>query len=337
MSKEKRLGRGLEALLGKVAAAQPDYDAPVSTAEADLSARSEGLSLYRDDTPENDSADAILGEMMKGRPILDIPIGKIDPNPYQPRVDFEPSEIASLADNLREHGMIQPITLRKNGERFQLIAGERRLRAAQSVGWETVPAYFLVVDDREMAELALSENIQRKDLNAIEKAMAFRNYLDAYGGNQGDLARRLGLDRSTISNLMRLLDLPDELQKAVCKDEISQGHARALLPLEEAEQFDVARRIVAETWSVRQTEEFVRNLLDAENDEPIDERTAPPKRSAATQKDAHLADLEQQFRSLFGSKVKLTTNERGGGKLVISFRSNDDFERIYQLILNRMR
>lgn len=337
MSKEKRLGRGLEALLGRVAAAQPENDLSVSAADTDRTGMPERLSVYGASDPDDESADAILGEMMKGRPILDIPIGQIDPNPYQPRIDFDPSEIASLADNLCEHGMIQPITLRKNGERFELIAGERRLRAAQTAGWETVPAYFLVVDDREMAELALSENIQRKDLNAIEKALAFRNYLDAYGGNQGDLARRLGLDRSTISNLMRLLDLPNELQKAILRNEISQGHARALLPLEEAEQFATARRIVAESWSVRQTEEFVRNLLDAENDAPVDERLTPPKRPATTPKDAHLADLEQQFRSLFGSKVKLTTNERGGGRLVISFRSNDDFERIYQLILNRMR
>jgi len=325
MSKDKRLGRGLEALLGKVAAAQPGYEPPETDT---VTAPDGGLSVYRVDNGD-ESADATFDRIMKGRPTYDVPINKIDRNPYQPRVDFGEDEIAALAENMKEHGLIQPVTLRENGDRYQLIAGERRLKAAQLADWETIPAYFLVVDDREMAELALSENIQRKDLNAIEKAVAFRNYLDAYGGTQGDLGKRLGLDRSTISNLIRLLDLPDELQQSVCREELSEGHARQLLNLKPEDQFEIARRIVAEKWSVRQTEAFVRDLL---NQEVTADSPAPSKKSDAVPKNAHIADLEQQFRTFFGSKVTLTTNERGGGKLVIPFKTNEEFEKIYAII-----
>lgn len=331
MSKERKLGRGLETLFGNIAAQQPDYHSANTTADSDF--ESDRLSVFGGEPDQ----DALLETIAKGRPVLDVPIDKIDPNPYQPRLDFDSASLTELAESLKKHGMIQPVILRRCDDRFQLVAGERRLRAAQRAGWGTVPAHLLVVGDREMAELALTENIQRKDLNAIEKAIAFRKYLDTYGGNQGELARRLDLDHSTVSNLMRLLDLPSELQQAICRGELTQGHARALLPLEESEQFDAARRIVAEDWSVRQTEEFVRNLLDTENEDSVDTLPAPPKRTLSNLKDAHYADLEQQFRSLLGSKVRLTVNDRGAGKLVVPFRSNDEFERIYQLILSRLQ
>jgi len=331
VSKEKRLGRGLEALLGKVAAAQPVTEGAEGTSYA-LEGTSFGVvSDYDEETP----TDQAITEMMRGKPILDIPVSQIDRNPYQPRLDFDLAELNDLAASIQRFGMLQPIVLRRQQDRYELIAGERRLRAAVLAGWKEVPAYLLVVQDREMAELALTENMQRQDLNAIEKAIAFRNYLDTYGGTQEELAKRLELDRSTVSNMMRLLDLPEELQLAVRKGDISQGHARALLPLEEHEQLEVAARIMEEGWSVRQTEAFVQEVLSYSGSDGggTGNMPAPPSNKRRTSQDnPQIRELEQQFHHWLGTKVKLTANDKGRGKLVIQFNSNDEFERIYQLL-----
>src|SRR3954467_5527711 len=166
---------------------------------------------------------------------LHVPVDQIDPNPFQPRRTFDPAEIAALADSLRQHGMLQPVIVRPMGERYQLIAGERRLRASVEAQLHEIPARVMELDDQRIHELAMVENLQREDLNALEKATAFRSYLDSYGGTQEELAGRLGLDRSTVANLMRLLDLPAEVQDAVRNKKITQGHARALLGLEGSE------------------------------------------------------------------------------------------------------
>lgn len=332
MSKERRLGRGLEALLGKVAAEQPDYirrsDAP-NGSDAPLSLYSGG--------EEEPSADAVLGEMLRDRPADKIPVDLIDANPFQPRRDFDAAELTALSESLTEHGLLQPIVVRKKGDRYELIAGERRLRAAQQAGWSEIPAHAWVVDDREMAELALTENIQRKDLNAIEKAVAFKNYIETYGGTQIDIARRLNLDRSTVSNLMRLLELPEELQASVRRGELTQGHVRALLSLEESDQFQIASRIVDEGWSVRQTESYVQDLSSGAAERSPDDVLPPGPKEPAARQSAHLLDLQQRFSTLFGTKVRLTSNEKGKGKLVIPFGSAAEFERIFQLIVSRLK
>src|SRR6516225_5792162 len=190
----RRLGRGLEALLGR----EEGGFEPGSLDSAEL---------------------------------LHIAVDQIDPNPYQPRRHFPAGELAALADSLRQHGMLQPILVRAIGDRYQLIAGERRLRASIEAHLHEIPARVLDLDDRRVFELAMVENLQREDLNAIDKATAFREYLARYGGTQDELATRLGLDRSTISNLIRLLELPDEILDAVRNGRVSQGHARALLGL----------------------------------------------------------------------------------------------------------
>lgn len=339
MSKEKRLGRGLESLLTRTASISGDYSLSPDSGIG-IPVNGERLSLYRGEPEEagETRTDEILGELMREKPIYEIPIDRIDRNPHQPRIDFEDSELAELADSIKKHGMIQPIVVRQNDRRFELIAGERRMRAAKMAGWETVPAHILVVDDREMAELALTENLQRRDLNAIEKAIAFRNYLDIYGGTPDELAQRLDLDRSTIANMIRLLGLPDELQKMVVKGELPMGHARALLAFKDdrEKQFETADKIVKEGWSVRQTEDYVRDVLkDSAEVETEGKRVGP--RRATVERSEHFIEMENQFRSLFGTKVKLSSNAKGKGKLVIPFSSNDEFERIYQLILARMR
>ena len=375
MSKEKRLGRGLESLFGKVAAAQgvavdasefgssaaanvaspanaSDSNAATSDASAPGETTLNALDAAVSDAPATvpfptsptpsptrtavdvaeDEKERVLDAFAVGRAASEVPLDLIDRNPFQPRVDFDQAEMEELASSVKRHGMIQPIVLRRKGERFEIVAGERRFRAAKLAGWTQVPACLLDVDDQTTAELALTENIQRKDLNAIEKAAAFRNYLDQYGGTHDELAKRLDLDRSTVSNLLRLLDLPEEIQSSVRRGELTQGHARALLPLEEWDQLELARRVVDERLSVRQTEKIVQEFLDGADFLPPD---ADKKPVAKPEVSPRVRDLEQQFRTWLGMKVKLTSNDKGKGKLVVQFNSNDEFERVYQALKPR--
>ncbi len=182
--------------------------------------------------------------------------------PYQPRQTFDEAEIADLADSIRTHGFLQPLIVRRTGDSFELVAGERRLRAALAADWKQVPVQIRDVDDRQMAELAIVENVQRKDLNAIEKAESFQRYIDQYQCTQEELASRVQIDRSTVANLIRLLELPEDVKRMVQEGDISQGHARALLPLgDEQEQIDFARRIKKEGLSVRATEQAVQERI----------------------------------------------------------------------------
>ena len=324
MSKEKRLGRGLEALLGKVTAqSQMDAEAGVMTATTTPVS-------FDDDSAAVDAAQSETVEAKNELPQRNVDVLLIDKNPYQPRLEFDQTEIQALADSLQSHGLLQPLVVRKHGDRYQLIAGERRLRAALKAGWRDVPVHVLEVDDRQMAELALTENLQRRDLNAIEKAIAFQRYLDTYGGTHEELAKRLELDRSTVTNLLRLLDLPEQVRAMVQSGEITQGHAKAILILEEWEQIEVSLLIRDEGWSVRQTEQYVRDLQEGSQESEEWNVVGAPK--SPKERDAHTLALEQEFRSTLGSKVKLTHNNRGKGKLVIQFASHDEFDRIYQLI-----
>ena len=364
MSKDKRLGRGLEALLGKVAAAQPTADParPLESAfdEFDVATSSEEQGASEESYPSivafpgqsdseleqtgsraskrsvaaelEDEKDRALAQFSDGRQAVEIEIALIDRNPFQPRLTFDADELAELKESLERHGMLQPIVVRQTGERYEVVAGERRLRAAKEVGWSAVPAILIVVDDRQMAELALTENMQRCDLNPIEKAKAFKNYLDVYGGTHTELAHRLALERSTVSNFMRLLELAEEVQEMTSAGQLSQGHARALISLEEEDQIELAHRIVDERLSVRQTEEIVREFLDVERGVEI---TGSKPSAPAKQVSPHIQELENQFRAWLGMKIKLTSNDKGRGKLVIQFNSNDDFERIYQALKPR--
>ena len=347
MSKDKRLGRGLESLLSKVAAANEanseetlsgSFDAKdketsypsiltINQTEETSETVAARRAVRRSDAAEIEAKkDRALAGFSDGRVATEIDVALIDANPYQPRLNFNEKELNELKESLTQHGMLQPIVLRRKENRYELVAGERRFRAAQEAGWKKVPAIQIIVDDRQMAELALTENMQRRDLNPLEKATAFRNYLDLYGGTHEELARRLALERSTVTNLMRLLDLNEEVQEMIRSGELSQGHARALLPLEEWDQKKLADRIVAEQLSVRQTEAIVREALANGVLQP------PPPRKEVSPR---IQELERQFRSWLGMKIKLTSNDKGKGKLVIQFNSNDDFERIYQALKPR--
>lgn len=327
MSKERRLGRGLEALLGRVAA--------VDTEQPSLLDRSESIGDAEPDWMLQEA----LAHAKKTPQTLDVSL--IDRNPYQPRSDFDDADLETLSASLKTHGLVQPIVVRSNGERFQIVAGERRYRAAILANWRSVPVHILDVDDRQMAELALTENIQRKDLNAMEKATAFAKYLEIYGGTHEELARRLELDRSTVTNLLRLLELPDVIQSAIRKDSLTQGHARALLPLEEWEQLEICERIQNESWSVRQTERFVKDLLASEGERRQSENTAAwniidkyGEKHPVDSKNVQIESLEQEIRSFLGAKVQLHASG-GKGKIVIPFASHDEFERLFALLCRK--
>jgi ParB family chromosome partitioning protein len=261
--------------------------------------------------------------------LLHIAVDQVDPNPWQPRRQFDPAEIAALADSLRQHGMLQPIIVRPVGDRYQLIAGERRLRASIEAHLHEVPARVLELDDQRVCELAMVENLQREDLNAIEKATAFRNYLNTYGGTQDELAERLGLHRSTVSNMLRLLELPDDFQSAVLDETISPGHAKALLGLDDPEQrVEAFRRVVIEKLTVRQTEALVRT------GEPTPPRARVRRDPAepAVPKAPYFLEFEGRLRDRLGSAVVVKARGEDKGQIIIDFANREEFDRLAAML-----
>ncbi len=303
MSKERRLGRGLEALLGR----------PSTLGEAATG-------------PEVESAPG------SDRGIVHLSVQEIDNNPYQPRREFDETELSGLADSIREHGLLQPIVVRRVEGRYQLIAGERRLRAVTKCGLDTIAAQVRDVEDRELAELAIVENLQRKDLGPLEKAASFQRYLDTYNSTQEELAGRLKIDRSTVANLIRLLELPEDVRKALEKGTITQGHARALLPLgEEREQVRFVARIRDEGLSVRQTEAAVKEAIQSADGEPLAVAGTTSAERTRRRSD-HLAELQQQLRTAVGAKVDIREGAKGRGRIVLHFANHAEFERLQQLL-----
>jgi len=340
VTKERRLGRGLEALLGRVAGKEsPDPSSP-STIPLPTAARIQetyDAAMVAPYSPPAETAPPAESEPPAPAPEqgpLRLPIDRIDSNPFQPRQEFDEGELDALAESLQAHGLLQPVVVRRVDDRYQLVAGERRLRAAGKAGWTEVPAQVVEADDREMTELAIVENLQRKDLNPLEKATAFHRYLEQYDATQEELASRLKLDRSTVANFIRLLELPDPVQDALRQSKITQGHARALLPLgDEREQVAFCDRIQQEGLSVRRTEEMVQETISQADAEPLAVigRDGTVTRSKRTPS-GHLANLEQEFRAALGVKVKITHTSRGRGKLVIPFSSHEEFERLRDFI-----
>lgn len=259
-------------------------------------------------------------------------VDEIQENPFQPRRDFSEAEIASLAESLKTHDMLQPLLVRRVEGRYQLISGERRLRAARLAGWKTIPARLREADDRLVAELAIVENLQRQDLNPIEKALSFKRYLDEHKCTQDDLARRLTIDRSTIANLMRLLELPSSVLDSLRTGTITAGHARALLPLgEEIAQCEFCQRIVAEGLSVRDVERLVGQQLVTldDADSVLSTDTPRPTAKRARTRNEQVASLEQELRLALGTKIEISQTAKGRGKIVIHFDNADEFERIH--------
>ncbi len=288
MVKNKALGRGLEALI-------PSY-------------RDEGASE---------------GEPM---PVKEIDIHSIKTNPYQPRREFSSEELQELAQSIRESGLITPVTVTRIGGETILITGERRLRACKALNMDSIPAYFREIGSEEaLMELALIENIQRENLNPIEEAMAYRALIERYGVSQELLAERIGKKRSTITNSLRLLKLPQEIRDSLIAKEISSGHARAILAAgNTAKMIRTWQMIVKKGLSVRQAERL--------NQEPAEPKQRPPGGSASgARRDSAVMELERAFQQALGTKVRIR-QRRSGGSIDIDYYSPEDLERILDII-----
>ncbi len=258
------------------------------------------------------------------RGLAQVPVAAITPNPMQPRTATDPDTLAELADSIREHGLLQPIIVTRQGpDQYQLIAGERRWQAARLVGLASVPAIIKEASPQEVLELALVENIQRADLNPLEEAHAFRQLVDEFGLTQEQVAQRVGKSRVAVTNVLRLLRLPDEARAALADGSIREGHARALLALHTPEaQLAALKVVVQKDLSVRQTEELVRRLL-AEPPQPKPREVPSPEVQA----------LEQRFRDSLGTKVNLYRDRKGRGRLVIHFFSDEELQAIHDAIV----
>lgn len=253
---------------------------------------------------------------------IDIPLVTIRPNPDQPRRRFGEAEMASLVASIREHGVLQPILVAETLDGYQLIAGERRVRAAQAAGLERIPAVVRQLDDRARLELALIENLQREDLDPIEAAHGFRRLIDDFGFTHEDIAERVGRARSTVANTLRLLDLATVVQLAIADGRISEGHGRALGGLSPDHQEHVLGAVIDQELSVRQTEELVRRLREPKpSAQAID---AEPGTAA----DPDLERIEEELRRALGTKVSLARSRRGG-RIVIEYYSDEELGRLY--------
>lgn len=257
--------------------------------------------------------------------VTQIAIDLIDPNPLQPRTVFEPEPLAELAQSIRSNGIIQPLIVRRKGERFELVAGERRLRAARLAGLTAVPALVQDLADQRLLEITLVENIQREDLNPIELAQAFDRMVRQLGMSHEQIGERTGKDRSTITNLIRLLKLPSEIQLLVAERRLSMGHARAILGLPTQElQVQLADKVVAEGLSVRQTERLVQRITEPREPRPAQSLEQDPNVKAA------ISELE----SVLGTRVRIVPKSDSRGRIEIEYYSMEDLDRIYQLIVS---
>ena len=265
--------------------------------------------------------------------INEVPLQQIEANPNQPRREFDPVALEELASSIRQLGIVQPITLRQvDHDRFQIIAGERRWRASQLAGLTTIPAYIRTIKDENVMEMALVENIQREDLNAIEIALAYEHLLEKSTMTQEKVAERVGKSRPAIANYLRLLKLPAQVQMALQKKEIDMGHARALLSLDSPSlQLKVFREIQKNDYTVRRVEEVCKQLKNGE-----DVQSAKKTIAATRRLPEEYNILKDQLSQLFDTKVQMSCNDKGKGKISIPFASEEELEHIMS-VLDRMK
>ena len=259
----------------------------------------------------------------------EFPIDLIDPSALQPRVHFDEAKLEELAQSIKANGVVQPVLIRPKGDRFELIAGERRWRAAQKAGLNKIPALLRDVSDDKILELALIENIQREDLNPIEEALAYKKLIETLGLTQESVAERVGRDRSYVTNYLRLLRLPEDIQQLVQVGRLSTGHARTLIGLEEADvQRRLARRIIEQDLSVRATERLVKSRLEEKPGRKLAAQAEPA--------DANVRAAETRLRRQFGTQVRIMrTKGSAGGKIELEFYNARDLDRLYALLADR--
>jgi len=267
----------------------------------------------------------IVSEVIDRPRAIEISVDRLSPNPFQPRRSFTEEGLEQLADSIRHHGILQPIVVRPSGDGYQLIAGERRWRAAQIAGLQRIPAVVRELDDPSMVQVALIENLQREDLNPIEEASAYRRLMDEFNMTQEQLSSTIGRSRPAIANAVRLLNLPTEIQRAVEERKLSEGHARCLLAISDQEdQLKVAAQIIANGLNVRQAEELVKGTTQNVSRETIRKRTS--------EEDPNAVRLTQRLGERLGTRVKLSGSV-SKGKLEIEYYSAEDLDRILEIIL----
>jgi ParB family chromosome partitioning protein len=293
MSETKRLGRGLEALLGPVS-----RDAAVASGA-----------------------------------LRELPVGSIKPNPFQPRREFDPEALSELAASIEASGLLQPVIVRSTGSGYELVAGERRWRAVQQLGWARIPAVVRDVDDRALLTLALIENLQRDDLSPMDEARGYDRLQSEFQVSQAEVARLVGRNRATVANSLRLLTLPEDVQQLLDRKALSEGHGRALLAIgDDAEISRVAAMVLERGWSVRETEALARGEGPAVVQvKPKVRRSRPPVRTLH----AEQRRIEDALRRHLGTDVKVTAKRKGRGTITVSYYSNDDMARLLEMILGR--
>jgi ParB family chromosome partitioning protein len=280
--------------------------------------------------------EALLGDFMEEQGVPDsaeirmLPLNRIRPNPFQPRKEFAPEELTELSKSIRANGLLQPLLVRPSPgdeQAWELVAGERRLRAVAELGWSEVPAWVKEVDDQTLLVLALVENLQREALGPLEEAEGFRVLSESFGLTQGEIAEAVGKDRSTVANTLRLLQLPPSVRRLLVNGALSAGHVRPLLSLEDPIRAgDIARKAAEEGWSVRRVEEEVKSLRDGG-------KKGRPRRGAGN--DPILEALQEELRRVLGTRVVLRRARKGKGVIEVPFLGTEDFERLFALITGR--
>ncbi len=291
MTETKRLGRGLEALLGS-------------------------------GSREQAQATGALREL---------PVGSVQPNPFQPRTQMNEAELVELTASIEASGLLQPVVVRPRNGKYELIAGERRWRAVQRLGWPKIPAVVKEVDDPTLLTLALIENLQRDNLSPMDEAAGYQRLSEEFHLPHAEIARMVGRDRSTIANLLRLLKLPEEVKQLVHQSKLTEGHARALLTISDQEELvRMGLQAAEEGWSVRELEARVRPATQQRGDI---EATSPRTRPKSAPQSADVRRIEDSIRKRLGTDVRVTTRRKGRGFISISYYSNDDLARVLELIL----
>lgn len=302
-AKRPALGRGLAALMG----------------EGNIDNNDFGHSRQHPSVPSMDLEEGVIGA------IAAIPIELIDANPFQPRKQFNDESLEELCQSIRTNGVITPITVRKTGRRYQLISGERRLRASKLAGLKEIPAYIRMANDNESLEMALIENIQREDLNAIDVALSYQALMDAYKYNQDELSKRVGKGRSTVTNFLRLLRLPADIQLYLKDNKISMGHARCLAGIEtEEKQLQLAQAVIEKDLSVRQLEELARQTGTSK--EPNQ------KKKDGTELPAWCSEARNALSDRLQTPVTVKPGKNGKGSIVINYASEEDLQKLFRLL-----
>ena len=276
---------------------------------------------------ENAATDITTTESKPVNSISEVPISQVEANPFQPRTDFKEEELNELAESIKVHGVIQPITVRKIGfDRYQLISGERRTRASRIAGLEKIPAYIRLADDQGMLEMALIENIQRENLNAIEIALSYKRLMEECDLKQEELGSRVGKSRSTVTNFMRLLKLPPAIQVAIRDNKLSMGHARCLIPVEDSDlQNTLFLKAISEEWSVRKLEDAVRQSANLD-------KSDKNQKGEDSIDSSDLKNYISAFSSFFNSPVSLKVNADGKGEVKLSFKSKDELMKLIKVL-----